>query len=525
VSAGGAARPAPPLPTGQFLRWVWRTLTSMRTALLLLLLLALAAIPGSLIPQSKVDPLAVQSFADRHPTATPALDRLGMFDVYSSPWFGAIYLMLMVSLVGCIVPRTGVYMRALRARPPAAPRNFARLPASASYVTDRPVDEVLGHARTLLKDDRYRVDVEGDGVEGGAVRAQRGYLREAGNLVFHVCLVVVLIAVAVGSLFGYKGGVIVSEGSGFSNTLTQYDEFSAGALFETSDLPPFSLRLDSFRADFQVDGPQRGAPRDFEATGSYTTEPGAPTRPFDIQVNHPLDINGTSVFLVGQGYAPVITVRDGEGQVVFSGAVPFLPADASYTSDGVVKVPDARPEQLGFQGFFLPTAVFSADGVPVSAFPDAANPLLGLFGFYGDLGLDDGEPQSVYVLDRERLTQFMQPDGKPLRLLLKEGATAQLPDGMGSVSFDELRQFAKFQISASPGKSVPLAAGVLAIVGLVMSLMIRPRRAWVRARREDGRTVVEVARLDRVSGADLGSDVAALVRSLRSDEPMMSRSS
>ncbi len=481
----------------------------MRTALLLLLLLALAAIPGSFIPQSKVDPLAVSLFVSRHPTLAPVIDRLGGFAVYSSPWFAAIYLLLMVSLVGCIVPRTAVYAGALRARPPRAPRNFDRLPAAASYLTDRPAGEVLERARLVLRSQRYRVDADAT-----TVSAQRGYLREAGNLVFHVCVVVVLVGVAVGSLFGYKGGVLVTEGEGFSNTLTQYDEFSAGGLFNASRLPPFTLHLDSFRAQFQVDGPQRGAPREFEASGTYTPSPASPPRPFDITVNNPLEIAGTSVFLVGQGYAPVVTVRDGRGDVVFSGPVPFLPADASYTSNGVIKVPDARPQQLGFQGFFLPTAVAGPDGAPFSAFPAAANPMLGLFAFSGDLGLDNG-PQSVFTLDRSRLTQLTAGDGTPLRLRLQPGQRARLPHGLGSISFDGLRQFARFQISASPGKSVPLVAGVLAIAGLVMTLTIRPRRAWVRARRDGERTVVEVARLDRVAGADLDADIDALVGSLQ----------
>ncbi len=504
---------APALPARQFLRWAWRQLTSMRTALLLLLLLALAAVPGSFIPQSKVDPLAVATFTDRHPTLTPVFDRLGLFSVYSSPWFSAVYLLLMISLIGCIIPRTAVYLRAFQARPPPAPRNFDRLPASASFVTDRPVADILGSARQVLQAERYRVDVD-----DGTLRAQKGYLREAGNLLFHSCLVVVLIGVAVGSLVGYTGGVIVTEGEGFSNTLTQYDEFSAGGLFDATDLPPFSLQLDSLRADFQLDGPQRGAPRFFSASGDYTARPGDDPTPFEIQVNYPLKIDGTSIFLVGQGYAPVVSVRDGDGDLVYSGAVPFLPADASYTSNGVIKAPDAEPAQLGFEGFFLPTAVVGADGVPFSAFPAAAEPVLGLFAFRGDLGLDDGRPQSVYVLVRDRLRQFTGDEGKPLRLLLQPGDSASLPGGYGTISFDGLRQFAKFQISASPGNSVPLVAGVLAIAGLVMSLTIRPRRVWVRARVEDGQTVVGVARLDRMSGADLGNDVATLVGSLQTDD-------
>src|SRR6188472_4246325 len=92
-----SAPPAPPAPPAtppalrpwEFLRWIWRQLTSMRTALILLFLLAVAAIPGSLIPQTRVDPSAVASFKDRHHSLTPLFERIGMFEVYSSVWFSA----------------------------------------------------------------------------------------------------------------------------------------------------------------------------------------------------------------------------------------------------------------------------------------------------------------------------------------------------------------------------------------------------------------------------------------------------
>lgn len=508
------ARTAPPLPPRQFARWFWRQLTSMRTALLLLLLLALGAIPGSFIPQTKVDPAAVIRFEREHETLTPIFDRLGLFSVYTSPWFSAIYLLLMVSLVGCIVPRTFVYLRALRARPPKAPARFDRLPASASYETDESADEVLARARAVLRRRRWRVDVD-DGSDGvGVVRAEKGFLREAGNLTFHIAAVVVLVAVAMGSLWGYKGSVIVVEGEGFSNTLTQYDDFSAGGWFDAGDLTPFSLQLDRFDALFVIDGPQQGQPREFEAQGSYVAEPGAEPVPYDIEVNHPLDVGSSSVYLVGQGYAPVVTVRDGEGDVVFSGPVPFLPEDASYTSSGVVKVPEAAPEELGFEGFFLPTAVMDGE-IPRSAHPAAANPAIALFVYAGDLGLGDGLPQSVFALEKGGLTQVSGEDGKPVRLLLQPGQTARIPGGLGTITFDEVSQFARFQIGHSPGSSLALGAAVLGIAGLLASLFIRPRRAWVRTRRRDGRTLVEVARLDRVSGADLGADVDELTEELR----------
>jgi cytochrome c biogenesis protein len=225
--------------------------------------------------------VAVQAYARKYPDLAPWLDRLGLFSVYSSVWFAAIYLLLMVSLVGCIIPRTGHYLRALRARPPATPRHLSRLPHSQTYQTDEPVDVVLDRAQSVLRARRFRTDVRAEGlgdpdlVEAGSVAAQRGYSREAGNLLFHIGLVVVLVGVAVGGLVGYRGSVIVSEGRAFSNTLTQYDQFASGVLFTEDDLEPFTVSLEQFDAEFETSGPQAGAPRLFRAVGTYTPEPGA----------------------------------------------------------------------------------------------------------------------------------------------------------------------------------------------------------------------------------------------------------
>ncbi|MRJ76054.1 cytochrome c biogenesis protein ResB [Aeromicrobium sp. SMF47] len=510
-SRGGTSNAVPALGRRELTRWFWRQLTSMRTALFLLLLLAIAAIPGSLVPQRGVDARAVEAYFLDHPKSAPILDDLGFFSVYSSPWFSAVYLLLMVSLIGCILPRSFVYFRALRARPPRAPRNFARLPASASFETDRSPEEVVTAARSVLR--RSRVDVvDRDGVH--EVSAEKGFLREAGNLVFHVSIVVVLIGVAIGTLFGYRGSVMVTDDGGqFANSLTQYDEFSAGALFTNGDLPPFALTLDKMTARFQPFGSQQaGAPREFRAQGTYTSEPGSAEKPFDITVNHPLSIGSTSVYLVGQGYAPVLKVTDSKGDVVFDDAVPFLPADATYTSNGILKVPDAQPEQLGFQGFFLPTAA-EQNGVSISVHPAAANPLLSFNVWHGDLGLDDGTPQSVFILDKSDMTQYKE-NGKNLRISLAPGQTADLPDG-GTIEFVEVAQFARFQISSAPLVKVPLIGIIAGLIGLMVSLTVKPRRTWIRTRRDGSRTVVDVAVLDRVPRDDLPADLDDFLERLK----------
>ncbi|MYR62285.1 cytochrome c biogenesis protein ResB, partial [Streptomyces sp. SID625] len=107
-----------------WVRWFWRQLTSMRVALLLLFLLSLGAIPGSLIPQTGSDATKVEAFRQAHTTLAPVYDRLGLFHVYSSVWFSAIYILLFVSLIGCIVPRTWQFTGQLRSRPPGAPKRL-----------------------------------------------------------------------------------------------------------------------------------------------------------------------------------------------------------------------------------------------------------------------------------------------------------------------------------------------------------------------------------------------------------------
>lgn len=504
----------PDLTARELARWSWRQLTSMRTALVLLLLLALASIPGSVIPQENIDSLAVSQWRDNHPRLAPIWDRLDLFDVYGSVWFSAIYILLMISLVGCIIPRLFVYARAVRARPPQAPRHLTRLPGSTSYTTDEGPELVLERAATALRGRRFRVDA-GD----GSVAAERGHLREAGNLLFHLAVIVVLVGVAVGSLFGYKGGVIMLNGEdyGFSNNLTQYDDFAPGALFDPDVMEPFSFSITDFEVDWLTEGERAGMAREFVAELDYETEPGGETKAYDLRVNHPLSIGGTDVFLIGHGYAPVITIRDGDGEVAYSGPSVFLPTNAqTFESFGVIKAPDASPAQIGLEGTFYPTFAMGrdADGnltMPASVFGDALDPLVSLFVYTGDLGLDDGTPASVYVLDKARATQVVKDDGQPFRMDLRPGDTVTLPDDLGTVSFDGLQRWNKIQVSRSPGKMVALAGVVLALLGLLGSLFVRPRRMWVRARRQDdGTTLVEVARLDRSSAGDPEDGAAEL---------------
>ena len=510
IAGSRARRPAaevsPPGGVTGSLKFAWAVLTSMRTAIILLLLLAVAAIPGGILPQRPVNPFAVTTYLADHTKLGPFFDKIGMFDVYHTPWFSSIYLLLFVSLVGCILPRTAVYLRAARAPAATPPRTVSKMSGAVSYRSTLDADDVLTQAQAAMRKRRYRVRRVGD-----VVCAERGYTRELGNLTFHVALLGVLLSVGYGSLLGHSGTAIVVEGQGFSNTLTQYDDISTGAAFN-GRLDPFTVRLDAFHVAYETGPVQTGAAREFKADVTVTEPSG--THNDTIEVNKPLTIGSTDVHLVGHGYAAVVTVRDGNGNVAYSGPVVFQPLDSNLKSAGAINVPDARPQRIGLDGYFLPTASVGAAG-PVSLFPEALNPELFLTAWAGPPKTENGAPSSVFSLDTTGMTQLTL-NGDLLRMELKPGDSYVLPNGLGIVSFDGWKRWVKLQVSTTPGMGAILAFVLLAVAGMALSLSVKPRRAWFMVSGGD----VWTAGADRVDGrSGVGEDVAAVAAELGLERP------
>lgn len=510
-----------------WLRWGWRQLTSMRTALLLLLALAVAAIPGSVLPQRLQDRAAVTQWIADNGSLGEFLDSIQMFDVYSSVWFSAIYLLLFTSLVGCILPRIRVHVRQLRSKPPRVPVRFTRFPVheeahsadEPEVVAERVVAQLRGPLRFLP---RFRVAVTrkpaaGDKPASTEISAERGYLRETGNILFHLGLVGVLIAMAYGQLAHYRAQAIVIEGRSFANSETSFDTMEQGAFFDAADLIPFTIGLDDFYARFDE---ETKLSRDFRAEVTIT-DPQLGTYQEQIRVNHPIVVAGTKVYLQGNGYAPQLRVYDSAGQLAKSDSVIFLPQDTLYTSRGVVKVPDVTAgEQLALVGYLLPTAMQNEDGFWYSDRPELHDPALILGLWTGDLGIDQGLPQNEYLFDPTNMTQISD-GGQLLTIVLRPGESFELPGGLGEVHFDGVDRFVALDLRADPSLTLVLVSALVAITGLMLSLFTPRRRVWLRitpvvaqsskVEPSTARTRVAIAGLARGDDLGLADEVAAVL--------------
>ena len=508
-----------------FLRNTWRGLTSMRTALVLLFLLAMAALPGALIPQRSLNQTEVDKYFQEYPDLAPLLDKIGMFEVFSSVWFASIYVLLFISLIGCLLPRCWEYYKQWRSKPVRTPRNLGRLPHHAEKtLPDTSVDEAISAAKKRLRGWRMVEHEEADGAR--SISAERGFLREVGNLVFHFALVGLLIGLAGGKLYGYEGQVIVvADGSEFCNSGTyNYDSFRAGLSVDGTQLSPFCVKVDDFDIKYQPNGQVASYHVGMQYQSEEDLENNA-WKPYVLQVNKPLRTAGDRVYLTGNGYAPKFTVTwpDGQQRTSLVQWQPMSPQTmlsqgaTKFDQPGVTDEVQRRQSQMAITGLFAPTA--SYDGkILSSGYPDLLDPTAAIDVMRGDLGLDSGRGQSIFGVD-----QSMVEQGRLKRVArenVRVGQEIRLDDGT-TVRFDGVERWANLQVSHDPFQTSVLAFAVLIIFGLGTSLIVKRRRIWVRAapHPEPGetpaaRTVVEVGGLARTDQAGYGEEFARIADDL-----------
>lgn len=453
---------------------VWRTLRSMRTALILLLVVAVASVFGSLVPQIGVArPAVVRLYAD-HPTLAGVYEALGLFDVYGSWWFTTTYVLLLISLASCLIPRTRALRRSFGLRPQPM-RDLDGMRHFAEATVSLPPERVLERARGILRRRRFRVAA----VEPG-LSAEKGVARETGSLLFHWSLFLVLVGAVYGKGFGFTGQATVIEGQTWVEAHAAYDlPPDEGRFFDESMHTGFQVRVEDFDTTYHASG----LPREFVSRVTLFDEDGREMGGREVRVNAPLTHEGVKLYQLGYGWAPLIEVRVGD-RVLVSEPTVFItrtPNDQRAPWHGVIKLPSLEPD-IGLELRLLPDAAAWFSGAPML---EARSPFLFFGVWQGDLRLD--RVQNVFTLDKTGLERFGEDGGIGL------GETATLSNGV-EITFRDLREYTQFLVKRDPGTGIMLAAALLVILGLLPALYSSRRRVWVRATSADGRgTRVQVA--------------------------------
>ena len=192
--------------------------------------------------------------------------------------------------------------------------------------------------------------------------------------------------------------------------------------------------VDNFDVDW-LSGAAAGHGPQLQRRADATARAPASRSSYDLRVNHPLSIGDTELFLIGHGYAPVITVRDGNGDIAYSGPTVFLPQDPTCLSFGVIKAPVPSPPSRA-RGAFYPTFVLHET---------ATRPLGAATTRTRRCRCSSTPATSAWTPGRRSrsTSSTSRSDGGPGEPTASRsgstctpGQTVELPDGLGSMSFE-----------------------------------------------------------------------------------------
>jgi cytochrome c biogenesis protein len=504
---------SPPPTLRRSVALVWRTLRSMRTALILLLILAAAAVIGSLLPQIPNSPERVGQYLGAHGFWGPLFFRAGFFDVYGSWWFVLITTLLFVSLAACLFPRTRAMIRAIRQRPIQA-RELDGFRHHAEVLVDTGPDEAAVTAERYLRRKRFRVSREGLGVA-----AEKGTLREVGSLLFHWAFFLLLLGVIVGKGTGFTGRAVVTEGETFVDALPNYSGQIRTGRYFAGGFTGVGVQL----LDFQDSYRQNGQPIDFVSRVRFLDREGRPTGTEAIRVNHPATVGGLRIFQEGFGWAPLVDVsldrrrlwsspiemtRDGPPEGVPATAMPWR---------GAIKLTAPEPDvtiTLELWPDFRAFANLQLTGMPTPMFVQF-DPYIRYTVYLGEIA----DP-ATSNLDTTGLHREGRGD-----LHAAGTSTLDLP-GTGDLrlSFPELRHYSVLLVSRDVGIPVVLAAAILVLVGLIPSLYVSRRKVWIRAEAAPGGALLKIGGFSLQRKDSFEEEFDRIVRAIAgSEEPEAKR--
>ena len=465
VASGQAvAKPSPMDRVDAGLEGLWHLLTSMRVAMVLMIVLAALCVIGSLviqIPTGMDDPAAKASWLDsirpRFGGWTNVMDALGFFNIFNGLLFRVLVAGLTISLIACSVHRIpGAWRTATKPRVDVGPGFFEHAPQHESVVVHASSAEALEKVQTVLKKRHYRTIATDDGTVH--IYADRFRFMAFASLAGHISLVLILLGAIIGATFGFKN---------------EYFVVPEGSTVLTGTEPGLALKLIDFMDSYNV---ENGAPSDYKSDVVLLKD-GQQVAAQTIRVNEPLSYDGASYYQRAFGPAVALTIKDASGNTVYDEGMPLdgSSTDGSNRSAGSLAIPG------------------TSDVINVFATSGTSDPTIQPGQVQVVLYSGGGASAGAKVFDQ----------GKPQQL------------GNYTVTFDRELKYTALSISKDPGQYLVWLGALLLFGGFTLVFLLPQRRVWARITPRGAMSVLSVASLGRRDAA-LGTDFEDLVSDIRS---------
>ncbi len=306
---------------------VWKFFSSVKLAVILLIILAIVSVIGTVIQQNE----PTESYLREYSVETVRLfEALGLFDMYHTWWFVLLIFMLTTNLTVCTLerfPRTWQLIKA--PLKPIDDEGLKAVPFKKEFTFKGGIDKAEAAALKVLKAHGYSVvDVRSPGLS--QLLTQKGLYSRLGVYITHVSIILIFVGALIGAFFGYKAFLNLPEGEAsavvYLRNEPMWDRIMAAMGIGESriihnpqgGLPAMPLgyyvRCDDFEVDYyERGGVPTGMPSEFHSVLSVYNLDREKILDKRIRVNDPLTFHGITFYQSSYGVLP-----GGEGKILLT---------------------------------------------------------------------------------------------------------------------------------------------------------------------------------------------------------------
>jgi len=450
---------------------VWSFFASVKLAIVLLVLISVASILGTLIPQQEAAGLFISRLS---PGMADFLRGLQLFNIFHSAWFMVLLGLLALNLIVCSLDRFPMaWKRFSQKNEPDRDDLFETIPPDQMVVKETSITEETSRLEKLLgKKGRVgRKDLD----DRSYLYAEKGAYSYFGVYLIHISVLVVMAGFIVGFLFGFEGYMNIPEGE--SSTVVTLKRGKGAKKLD------FAIRCDRFFIDFY----ENGAPKTYRSDLTFMQD-GRAVQSASVLVNHPVTYAGMRFYQASYGMIPA-------GDTIMN------------ITQGDKKIKDVQVA-IGME-FDLPEKKATAQITRVEE---------NLMGMGPAVKLNIRSPAGNFQFwVFEAIEQIAQANPGLLEQvpLFNPGAFKPYVFSLGHV---DRRYYTGLQVAQDPGVPVVATGAGLMMIGFIIVFFCSHRQIWIRLDRKADKTRISIAGKSNRDAVGLKRDIRKLLDAAKPKE-------